>query len=95
MIEITTFRLAPGSEESGFEAADRTVQTQFAYQQPGLARRTTARATDGGWAVVTVWRSVEEADAARTRWADDPAALRFMACIDESTLRRDRYATLD
>ena len=77
MIEITTFRLTSGCEGSGFEAADRTVQTQFAYQQPGLARRTTARAADGGWVVITVWRSVEDADAAGGQWADDPAALRL------------------
>jgi hypothetical protein len=94
MIEITTFRLTAGCERSGFEAADRTVQTQFAYQQPGLVRRTPARGVDGGWVVITVWRSEEDADAAGGQWADDPAVAAYTACIDGSSLRSDRYATL-
>jgi heme-degrading monooxygenase HmoA len=95
MIEITTFRLLPGRDESGFEAADRKVQTQFAYRQPGLVRRTVARGADGGWVVITVWRSEVEADAAGAGWAHDPLAAGFMAFVDGSTARTDRYATLD
>ena len=95
MIEIMTFRLAPGSDETGFEAADRKVQTQFAYQQPGLVRRTAARNADGGWVVITLWQSEEDADAADAGWAHDPLAAEFMGFVDGSTVRRDRYATLD
>ncbi|HXQ74976.1 MAG TPA: hypothetical protein VN791_00670 [Acidimicrobiales bacterium] len=62
MIEIMTFRLSPGADEEAFRAADGEVQSDFAYQQPGLLRRTTARGADGGWIVIDLWRS----DAAAT-----------------------------
>ena len=42
VIETMTFRLAPGADEQAFLDADRRVQTDFAYRQPGLMRRTTA-----------------------------------------------------
>jgi len=95
MIEIMTFKLVPGTDETRFEAADRKVQTQFAYQQPGLVRRTAARGADGGWVVITLWRSEQDADAAGAGWADDPLVVGFMALVDGSTVRTDRYATLD
>jgi hypothetical protein len=72
MIEILTFRLAPDVGEEAFLAADKRVQVEFAYQQPGLQRRTTARAADGEWTVVDLWRSAEEADATEERWDQDP-----------------------
>ena len=72
VIEITRFRLAPGTDEAAFLAADRKVQEDFAYQQPGMLRRTTARGNDGGWIVIDLWRSVADADACDARWEHDP-----------------------
>jgi hypothetical protein len=36
VIEIMRFRLRPGADEAAFLAADKRVQEEFAYQQPGL-----------------------------------------------------------
>jgi hypothetical protein len=63
VIEIMRFRLPPGADEAAFLAADRRVQEEFAYHQPGLLRRTTARGQDGGWIVIDLWRSAADADA--------------------------------
>jgi hypothetical protein len=63
VIEIMRFRLAPGRDEAEFIAADRRLQQEFAYQQPGLVRRTTARGADGDWVVIDLWRSAADADA--------------------------------
>jgi hypothetical protein len=71
------------------------VQAEFAYQQPGLLRRTTARGHDGDWIVIDVWRSGTDADACDERWGRDPVAAAFMALVDESSVRTERYATLD
>ena len=95
VIETTTFRLAPTTERSAFLAADRQVQTEFAYQQPGLLRRTTAQGDGGEWIVVDVWRSAADADACAARWDEDPCASAFMALVDEGTVSTRRYATLD
>ena len=90
-----TFRLAAGSDEESFRAADRRVQTDFAYRQPGLVRRTTARGEDGGWIVIDLWRSAEHADEGSRRWDGDPVAAAFMSFVDIDSVRIRRYATLD
>ena len=64
MIENRTFRLVAGADEAAFVAADARFQTEVAYQQPGIARRTLAKGDDGEWLVVTHWWTVEHADAA-------------------------------
>jgi hypothetical protein len=97
MIEIMRFRLAPESDaasETAFLEADQTLQEEFAYRQPGLVRRTTARAEDGTWVVIDLWRSAEDADACARRWDDDPVAQRFMAFVDRSTLSTERFMQL-
>jgi hypothetical protein len=95
VIEILTFRLAAGGGEDAFLAADRRVQVEFAYQQPGLMRRTTARAADGEWIVIDLWRAAEDADACAKRWDQEPVCQEFMALLDRSTVRTGRYFELD
>lgn len=75
IIETMTFRLRSDADEADFLQADQRVQVAFAYQQPGLVRRTTARSGDGGWIVVDLWESAPDADAMAERWetADAPA----------------------
>ncbi|HXQ63192.1 MAG TPA: hypothetical protein VN796_12720 [Acidimicrobiales bacterium] len=95
MIEIMSFRLVPGTDEDAFLAADRLLQSDFAYQQPGLLRRTTARSGDGDWIVIDLWRSVDDADAVAALWGRDPVTAGFMSFVDGDSLRVVRYSTLD
>jgi len=95
VIEIMTFRLAPGADEHRFMESDRRLQSDFAYQQAGLLRRTTARSADGHWIVIDLWRSEHDADVATARWGHDPVTAAFMTFVDESTVETRRYSTLD
>ncbi|HEY7147613.1 MAG TPA: hypothetical protein VH637_25480 [Streptosporangiaceae bacterium] len=95
MIEILSFRLAAGADEAAFLAADKRVRTEFASQQPGLQRRTTARGEDGSWIVIDLWRSGADADACDARWGQDEATASFMSFIDRASMSARRYATLD
>jgi hypothetical protein len=95
VIEILTFRLRDGADEGAFLAADKWVQSGFAYQQPGLVRRTTARGQGGEWVVIDLWRSAEDADACDARWAEDPGTQEFMSFVDETTVKSARYFELD
>ncbi len=88
VLELTTFRLADGVDEETFLAADERARTQFLYQQPGLARATTARGADGEWLVAVLWASVEDADAAVTASAHDDDALAFDRAITGKAVRR-------
>jgi hypothetical protein len=95
VIEIMSFRLKSEADEAAFLEADRRVQTEFAYHQPGLSRRTTARSDDGQWIVIDLWQSEAAADACDERWSIDPVATNFMALVDEATVTTKRFATLD
>lgn len=94
VIEIMRFRLAPETGEATFLAADRRVQEEFAYHQPGLLRRTTARGEGGGWVVIDLWRSAADAEACDTRWERDLVAQGFMALLDRSSVSTERYEEL-
>ena len=95
VIETTAFRLRDGADEDAFVAADAAVQTGFVYCQPGLVRRTTARADDGNWIVVTLWETSAAAEASAATQAGDPAVAVFDTHVDFSTLRSKRFSTLD
>lgn len=97
VIETMRFRLVAGADEAAFLTADARLQTEFAYQQPGLLRRTTARgegAQAGEWLVIDLWASAEEADACAARWDADPAAQAFMAFVDRASVDVRRYRDL-
>lgn len=95
VIETLTFRLGPHVDAAAFLDADKRVQAEFVYQQPGVVRRTTARGDNGEWIVLSLWRSAADADAAATLSTRDPAAAAFAACLEPSSGRTTRYAALD
>jgi hypothetical protein len=95
LIEITTFRLGAHATEAEFLDADRRVQTEFAYHQPGLLRRTTARDRDKGWVVITQWRDAADAEAAAARARHDPAIGDLDTLLEAGSVTTRAYETLD
>jgi heme-degrading monooxygenase HmoA len=95
VIELVTFRLAPGVDEDEFLDADRRAQTEFLYRQPGLLRRTTARGEASQWLVVSSWGSAADADASAEASRHHAAAARLDACLDPSSVVSNRYQTID
>jgi len=95
VIEILRFELVPGADEAAFCDADKLVQAEFAYQQPGLVRRTTARGDDGRWVVIDLWHSAEAAEAGNARWGKDPVTAAFMSFVAADSVAVERYVELD
>lgn len=95
VIEVLTFTLRAGSEEAAFLEADERVQTEFIPNHRGFVRRTTARAADGEWLVVTLWDSLSDADASARLEEDHPVAAALAAFLDPSSIRRKRFESLD
>jgi hypothetical protein len=95
VIETMTFRLRPGVDEAEFLGVDKRLQSEFAYQQPGLVRRTTAHGDDGAWVVIDLWETTGHADAMSARWDEHPLVAEFMAHVDAGTVEVRRYTTLD
>src|SRR5688572_28469663 len=98
VIETMTFRLVEGADVDAFLRADKRLQSDFAYQQPGLIRRTTAHSggsNDGEWIVIDLWQSVEDADRAAARWDDEESPREFMSLVDPDSVQVRRYTDLD
>jgi hypothetical protein len=95
VIEMLTFRLAAAADEDAFRRADRRVQVEFAYLQPGMMRRTTARSEDGEWIVLDLWQSADAADACNELREKHPVTQEFMGFVDASSVRTRRYFELD
>ena len=81
-----TFRLQPGVDDDVFVAADAVIQANFAYQQPGIVRRTLARSDDNTWLINTIWASNEAAHAAAEAFAAADLGSDFLALIDDATI---------
>jgi hypothetical protein len=94
MIEIATFRLGAGVEESDFLEADRLVQTRFAHRRPGFLRRTTARGEDGSWLVLVLWGSAADAAAAAEAASTDPWVTALIALVDPGSVVVRHYTEL-
>ena len=97
VIETMTFRLRDDADDEAFLAVDKRLQSDFAYQQPGLIRRTIARghgAQANEWLVVDLWWEAESADACAHRWETDTLAQEFMSFVDRTTVDVRRYEDL-
>jgi hypothetical protein len=94
VIEIMRFRLMPEAGREDFLAADKRLQSDFAYRQPGLLRRTTAEGDEGQWIVIDLWASIEDADRCAVRWKADPVAQDFMGLVDPSSVVVERFFDL-
>jgi heme-degrading monooxygenase HmoA len=94
IVEITTFRLAAGTNEDAFLALDRRVQTELIPNQPGFVRRTTARRGED-WVVVTLWWSEDAAVAFETVANTHPVQMEFDGHLEVGSVQVHRYDTLD
>jgi hypothetical protein len=90
VVEIVSFRLAPGVSPEAFLEADASVQAGFFYLRQGIVRRTVARSGDD-WAAVTFWGSMD--DALSAAGSDDAGLARYRAMITGE--RVERFETLD
>lgn len=92
MFEILTFRLAPGVDAQTFRALDQRIQVEFAYQQPGIIRRTLGRHDDGRWLAFTIWADPESASAAQQAFDESDLGREFAAMATDVAVERFRGA---
>ena len=95
MFEILTFRLASGVDVAAFTALDARVQTEVAYQQPGLLRRTTGRNDEGRWLILQVWASSEDAATGRVAFDRSAVGAALEAMIDADSVHFERFEGID
>jgi len=88
-----TFRLAPGVDEEIFRAVDERVQTEFAYHQPGILRRTLGRHDDGRWLALTIWADADAAAAAERAFDASDLGAEFSSLVTDTVV--DRFHGVD
>ena len=95
VIENVTFRLAAGASRDEFLACDQSWQTELIPNRPGYLRRTTACSDDGQWLVATLWATVDDADAFHSDARSSEVGRRLYALVDEASIERHVFTTLD
>ena len=93
VLEVETFTLNPGVEALAFRALDETMQEWCYLNRPGLARRTTARADDNTYVVITLFETAEQS---QTKYytATDAVVVAWSAAITESSRKTTVYSLL-
>ncbi len=91
IIEIATFKLAPGVAAADFKPLDRAVEIEHVRRQPGFLSRESAAGDNGEWLVIVHWNSVKDAEASMASFTTAPAAQAFMSKLDVSTMTMQRY----
>ena len=93
ILEVETFTLVAGVDAPVFRALDEQMQEWCYVNRPGLARRTTARAEDGTYAVITLFGEPSQADSMYYKNADSVVSA-WSAAITESSRSVAVYSLL-
>ena len=93
VLEVETFTLATGVDAAAFRALDEQMQEWCYVNRPGLARRTTARAENGTYAVITLFGESSQAISSYYTNADAVVAV-WSAAITESSRSVAVYSLL-
>lgn len=86
IVEISQFRLVPGSDERAFVEAAEETQSAFLGQQEGFVSRDLLPSEDGSWMDVVRFVDTEAAQAAFQAFAGHPNVKAFESMLDPSAL---------
>ena len=93
VLEVETFTLASGVDAVAFRALDEQMQEWCYVNRPGLARRTTARAEDGTYAVITLFGEASQSVSTYYKNTDSVVSA-WSAAITESSRSVAVYSLL-
>jgi len=93
VLEVETFTLAAGVDALVFRALDEQMQEWCYVNRPGLARRTTARAENGSYAVITLFDEASQADSTYYKSTDSVVSA-WSTAITESSRNVAVYSLL-
>jgi hypothetical protein len=93
VLEVETFTLVQECDAISFRALDEAMQEWCYLNRPGLARRTTARADDNSYVVITLFETAEQPQS-KYYTATDPVVVAWSAAITESSRKTTVYSLL-
>jgi hypothetical protein len=92
IVEISQFRLVPGSDERAFVEAAEETQSAFLARQEGFVSRDLLRGEDGSWMDVVRFADAEAAQAAFQAFAGHPSVKTFESMLDPSALAMSHWS---
>jgi Antibiotic biosynthesis monooxygenase len=92
ILEVSKFRLVPGTDEEAFLEAAEETQSGFLGQQEGFASRDLLRADDGSWMDIVRFETSEAAQAAFEGFAGHPGVKTFESMLDPSSVSMTHWA---
>lgn len=84
VLEVETFTLVAGIDALAFRALDEQMQEWCYVNRPGLARRTTGKADDGTYVVITLFGEASQADSSYYKNTDAVVAAWSVAITESS-----------
>ncbi len=93
VLEIEIFSLVSGLDAMAFRALDAQMQEWCYVNRPGLARRTTARADNGAYVVITLFGEASHADSSYYK-NTDAVVVAWSTAITESSRSVAVYSLL-
>ncbi len=85
VMEVVTFRLAPGTTEAAFLTAARATEAPLS-RQPGFVSRRLLQGDGGLWTDLVEWQTRAQAEAAAAVMMADPAFTAFIVAIDPASI---------
>ncbi len=93
-VEVSQFRLVPGSDEEAFLAAAGQTQSGFLGKQAGYLGRDLLRAEDGSWMDIVRFEDDEAARAAFRGFAAHPDVKAFESMLDVGSVSTTRWSVV-
>jgi hypothetical protein len=94
IVEVSQFRLVPGTDEQAFLDAAETTQTGFLDEQEGFVGRDLLRTNDGSWMDIVRFQSAEAAQAAFEGFAGHPGVEAFESMLDRSSVSMTHWSVV-
>jgi hypothetical protein len=92
VVEVSQFRLVPGTDDEALLEAAEESQSGFLGHQTGFVSRELLRAEDGSWMDIVRFEDLEAAQAAFQGFSEHPAAKAFEAAIDTSSVSMSHWS---
>lgn len=91
VVEITRFKLKDGAEESEFLKASVQFLENFLKSQPGFVSRNLIRNSDGAWADLATWESMESAQAVEAEMMKNENAGVYCSFINMESMDMEHF----
>lgn len=92
IVEVSQFRLVPGTDEQAFLEAAAATQSGFLAEQEGFIGRDLLRTDDGSWMDIVRFESGEAAQVAFEGFAGHPGVEAFESMLDPGSVSMTHWS---